>query len=165
MGSHLPVLSHGTGVARQEMMLHMGMTLGIIIEKRNTACSPWETVMVDGLLAHRQFRRLSLVAVVTECLVYTLAAPTAMAELLRGGVGAEIICTPLQEGTGLPEDASAACRRDFEALAQPSQHSAGWFTNARLQHYDWDAGRRELLDDELNQSGPAQDAHSQPDRA
>ena len=124
------------------------MTLGIIIEKRNTACSPWETVTVDGLLAHRQFGCLSLLAVVTECPVYTLAAPTAMVELLRGGFGAERTCTPLQEGTGVPDDVSAACRRDIEALAQPSQHSAGWFTCARLQHYDWDAGRRELLDDD-----------------
>lgn len=126
----------------------MGMTLGIVVEKRSTACGPWEAVAVDGLLAHRQFERLVLASVTTECPVYTLAAPSAMAELLRGGFGAETTCTPLREGAGLPEDASAACRRDVEALARPERDSVGWFTCAQLQRYDWEAGRREPLEDD-----------------
>lgn len=125
----------------------MSMTLGIVVEKRNAAGGPWEAVTVDGLLAHRQFGRLTLAQVATECQGYTLAAPSAMAELLRGGWGEEQTCTPLQEGAGLPVDASAACRRDVEALASPERNSAGWFTCARLQRYPWEAGRRELLED------------------
>lgn len=126
----------------------MGMTLGMVVEKRDTARGPWKTITVDGLLAHRQFGRLALASVVTECPVYTLAAPSAMAELLRGGWGPEKTCAPLQEGTGLPDDASAQCRRDVESLAGSDRGSGGWFTCARLQRYDWDAGRRELLDDD-----------------
>lgn len=60
----------------------MGVTLGIVIEKRDTACARWEPVSSDGLLAYRQFGRLTLAAVTTECEVYTLAAPSRMAELL-----------------------------------------------------------------------------------
>lgn len=126
----------------------MGRTLGILVEKRTQADGPWETVAVDGLLGHRQFSRLALVHCMMECPVYSLAAPSAMAELLRGGWGAEQTCTPLQEGVGLPADASAACRRDVESLASPDRSAAGWFTSARLQSYDWAAGRRELLDDD-----------------
>ncbi len=126
----------------------MGMTLGIVIEKRNTACGPWESVTVDALLAHQQFRRLTLVSVAMECPVYTLAAPSAMAELLRGGWGTEKTCTPLAEGAGLPVDASAPCRRDAFALASLDRGSAGWFTCARLQNYNWDAGHREPLEDD-----------------
>lgn len=126
----------------------MGMTLGIVVEKRSLAGGPWESVAVDALLAHRQFGRLALASVATECPVYTLAAPSAMVELLRGGWGAEATCTPLQEEAGLPGDASAACRRDVEALASPERGSTGWFTCARLQRYSWDAGHRELLDDD-----------------
>lgn len=126
----------------------MGRTLGIVVEKRGTACGPWEAVTADGLLAHRQFARLSLAAVATACPVYTLAAPSAMAELLRGGWGAETTCTPLREGAGLPADASAACRRDVQALASPDPGAAGFFTCARLQRYDWDAGRREPSNDD-----------------
>ena len=125
----------------------MGMTLGIVVEKRNAACVPWEAVPVDGLLAHRQFGRLAIAQVATECQVYTLAAPSAMAELLRGGWSEVPTCTPLQEGAGLPVDASAAARRDVEALASPERGSAGWFTCARLHSYPWEAGRREFLDD------------------
>lgn len=126
----------------------MGMTLGIVVEKRSSPWGPWAAVTADGLLAHRQFGRLLLAGVATECPVYTLAAPSAMAELLRGGFGAEKTCTPLREGEGLPGDASAPCRRDVEALVDPDRDSGGWFTCARLQRYDWDAGRRELLDDD-----------------
>lgn len=126
----------------------MGMTLGIVVERRSTARGPWEAVAADGLLAHRQFARLWLASVVTACPVYTLAAPSAMAELFRGGWGAEATCAPLREGAGLPGDASAACRRDVEALTSPDASTAGWFTCARLQGYDWDAGRREPLGDE-----------------
>lgn len=126
----------------------MGMTLGIVVEKRSTAGGPWEAVAADGLLAHRQFARLTIASVVTACPVYTLAAPSAMAELFRGGFGAETTCTPLREGAGLPGDASAACRRDVEALASPEPGAAGFFTCARLQGYDWDAGRRELLSED-----------------
>jgi hypothetical protein len=71
-----------------------------------------------------------------------------MVELLRGGWSSEQTCTPLQEGVGLPADASAACRRDVESLANPDLGAVGWFTSARLQNYDWAAGRRELLDDD-----------------
>ncbi len=126
----------------------MGMTLGILVERRTLADGPWETVTVDGLLGHRQFGRLLLASGPMECPVYTLAAPSAMAELLRGGWSAEQTCTPLQEGVGLPADASAACRRDVESFAIPDQGAAGWFTSARLQNYDWAAGHRELLDDD-----------------
>lgn len=126
----------------------MGMTLGIVIEKRNTVCGRWESVRSDALLAFRQFGRLALAAVATECQVYTLAAPSRMAELLQGGWGEEKTCTPLQEGVGLPVDASPECRRDVEALACPGRSPAGWFSCARLQNYNWEAGRRELLDDE-----------------
>ncbi len=126
----------------------MGMTLGIVIEKRDTARGPWKTVTVDGLLGHRQFERLELVSVVTECPIYSLAAPSAMAELLRGGWGQEKTCAPLQEGAGLPEDASAQCRRDVESLAGCDRGPGGWFTCARLQSYSWEAGRRELLEDD-----------------
>jgi hypothetical protein len=126
----------------------MSMTLGIVVEKRTTACGPWEPVTVDDLLAHQQFGRLSLASVTTECQVYTLAAPSAMAELLHGGWGTQKSCTPLQQGAGLPADAAAACRRDIEALAGPERDSTGWFTCARFQTYVWDAGRRELLDDD-----------------
>jgi len=126
----------------------MGRTLGILVEKRTLADGPWEVVTADGLLRHRQFGRLALASVTMECPVYTLAAPSAMAELLHGGWNAEQTCTPLQEGAGLPADASAACRRDVESLASPEQGAAGWFTSARLQRYDWAAGRRELLDDD-----------------
>lgn len=126
----------------------MGRTLGILVEKRRIADGPWEVVTADGLLRHRQFGRLALASVVTECPVYTLAAPSAMAELLRGGWGQEKTCAPLQEGVGLPEDASAQCRRDVESLAGCERGPAGWFTCARLQSYSWDAGRRELLEDD-----------------
>ena len=123
------------------------MTLGILVEKRNATGEPWEAVPVDGLLAHRQFGRLTIAQVATECPVYTLAAPSAMAELLRGGWSEVSTCTPLQEGAGLPGDASAAARRDVEALASPERGSGGWFTCAHLHRYPWEAGRRELLDD------------------
>ena len=126
----------------------MGMTLGILVERRTLADGPWETVLVDGLLGHRQFGRLLLASGTMECPVYTLAAPSAMAELLRGGWSSEQTCTPLQEGVGLPADASAACRRDVESLASPDRGAAGWFTSARLQNYDWAAGHRELLEDD-----------------
>ena len=126
----------------------MGMTLGIVVEKRNKVGGRWEPVRSDGLLAYRQFERLALAAVATECEVYTLAAPSSMAELLLGGWGAEKTCTPLQEGAGLPVDASPECRRDVEALACPGRSPAGWFSCARLQHYSWADGRRELLDDD-----------------
>ena len=125
----------------------MGMTLGIVIETRSTPDGSWTPIAVDALLAHRQFTRLVLAAVTTECPVYTLAAPSAMAELLRGGFGTEKTCTPLAEGTGLPADASNACRRDVEALAR-GDRDCGWFPCARLQNYDWDAGRREQLADD-----------------
>lgn len=126
----------------------MGMTLCIVVEKRHTEGGPWAAVTVDGLLAHRQFRRLALASAAAACPVYTLAAPSAMAELLRGGWGAEKTCTPLQEAAGLPVDASAACKQDVEALASPDRGPAGWFTYAHLQNYNWEAGRRELLDDD-----------------
>jgi len=126
----------------------MGMTLGIVIEKRNTACGRWEPVRSDGLLAYRQFERLELAGVATECQVYSLAAPSSMAELLQGGWGAEKTCTPLQEGAGLPVDASPECRRDVEALTSPGRSPAGWFSCARLQNYNWAAGHRELLEDD-----------------
>lgn len=132
----------------------MGMTLGILVEKRSTAGGPWEPVAADGLLAHRQFTRLSLASATTECPAYSLAAPSAMAELLRGGWSNEQTCAPLQEGTGLPVDASAACRRDVESLASPDRGPAGWFTCARLQSYDWDAGHRELLEDDSWEQQP-----------
>lgn len=126
----------------------MSATLGIVIEARSRACGAWQPVPVDGLLAHRQFGRLAIGSTATECPVYTLAAPSAMLELLRGGWGAEKTCIPLQEGVGLPVDASAACTRDVEALADPERGSLGWFTSARLQNYPWAAGRREPLEDE-----------------
>lgn len=125
----------------------MGMTLGIVIEARRAAGAPWVAVSADALLAHRQFGRVSLAGVATECPLYTLAAPSAMAELLRGGCGGETTCTPLQEGVGLPADASAACQRDAATLTSLDRGPAGWFTGARLQRYDWTAGRRELLED------------------
>jgi hypothetical protein len=126
----------------------MGMTLGILVEKRDAARGLWEPVPVDGLLAHRQFGRLVIASVVTECPLYTLGAPSAMAELLRGGWGGEQTCIPLQEAAGLPLDASAACRRDVQALASPDRGAGGWFTCARLQSYDWEAGLRDLRDDD-----------------
>lgn len=126
----------------------MGMMLGIVIERRSTAGGPWEVVPADGLLAHRQFVRLAIASVATECPVYSLAAPSAMAELLRGGWGREQTCTPLQEGMGLPVDASAACLHEVGALAGLDRGPAGWFTCARLKNYEWDAGRRELQDDD-----------------
>lgn len=46
-----------------------------------------------------------------------------------------------------PDLLYCSIRRDVEALASPDRGSAGWFTCARLQTYDWDAGRRELLED------------------
>ncbi len=126
----------------------MGMMLGIVIERRSTGCGSWEVIPADDLLMHRQFVRLALASVATECPVYSLAAPSAMAELLRGGWGGEKTCTPLQEGTGLPVDASAACMHEVETLASPDRGPAGWFTCARLKNYDWNAGRRELQDDD-----------------
>ena len=126
----------------------MGVTLGIVVEKRNKACARREPVRSDGLLSYRQFERLTLAAVTTECPVYTLAAPSRMAELLQGGWGEEKTCTPLQEGAGIPVDASPECRRDVEALASPGRSPAGWFSCARLQNYNWADGRRELLDDD-----------------
>lgn len=132
----------------------MGMTLGFVVEKRTAAGEPWRAVAVDGLLTYRQFRPLALASVTTECPAYTLAAPSAMAELLRGGWNSEQTCTPLQEASGLPDDASAACRRDVESLASPDRGAAGWFSCARLQSYDWDAGHRELLDDDSWEQQP-----------
>lgn len=126
----------------------MGMTLGILVEARGIEHGSWEPVAVDGLLAHRQFGRLALASVVTECPLYTLAAPSAMAELLRGGWGGEQTCIPLQEAAGLPVDASAAGRRDVQALADSDRGAAGWFTCARLLGYDWAAGRRDLREDD-----------------
>ena len=126
----------------------MGMTLGILVEARGTAGGPWVPVRADGLLAHRQFARLVIASVVTECPVYTLGAPSAMAELLRGGWGGEQTCIPLQEAAGLPVDVSAACRRDVQALASPDRGAVGWFTGARLNSYDWAAGRRDLREDD-----------------
>ncbi len=128
--------------------MQVSMTLGIVVEKRDTTNGPWQVVTVDGLLAHRQFGRLLIAQVRTECPVYTLAAPSAMAELLRGGWSDVPTCTPLQEGTGLPMDVSAAVRRDVEALASPDRGAAGWFTCARLHAYPWNSGKRELLDDD-----------------
>jgi hypothetical protein len=126
----------------------MGMTLGILVEARGSAHGPWEPIAVDGLLAHRQFGRLAILSVGTECPLYTLAAPSAMAELLRGGWGGEQTCIPLQEAAGLPVDASAAGRRDVHALAGLERGAVGWFTCARLLSYDWAAGRRELREDD-----------------